>query len=127
MKEYNILVVEDDKETSRFYNLFLKKDFNLFFIDSSDDFYSILETEDIHLIIMDISIFGNKNGLELTKEIKSNDKYKNIPVLCITAHAFKHDENNAINAGVDHFIRKPFNIHKLKELINESITQSQTH
>jgi CheY-like chemotaxis protein len=56
---------------------------------------------------MDISLRGIKDGLELTQEIRNNTKYKNIPIVGLSAHAFQKDKDNAYRAGVDIFITKP--------------------
>ena len=57
---------------------------------------------------MDISIRGNNNGLELTKELKASKEFSNIPVIAITAHAFEKDKQNALEAGCDNYLAKPF-------------------
>ena len=67
---------------------------------------------------MDISLHGQKNGLELTKELKSMPEYKEIPVVCLTAHVFEKDKDNALDAGVDVFLTKPI---ENKVLINTLI------
>jgi CheY-like chemotaxis protein len=68
---------------------------------------------------MDISLKGNKNGLELTRELKADPGFKDIPIVCLTAHAFKKDVENAVNAGVDIFLTKPVDNHVLmRTLLN---------
>jgi len=62
---------------------------------------------------MDISIRGPKDGLELTKELKSSPDYSSIPVICYTAHAFNTDRINAMEAGCNVYISKPSDIHTL--------------
>ena len=68
---------------------------------------------------MDISIKGSKNGLELTKELKASKEHSKIPVIAITAHAFESDRNNAIEAGCDEYLSKPFS----KSLLLETIAK----
>jgi CheY-like chemotaxis protein len=68
---------------------------------------------------MDISIKGNKNGLELTKELKASLEYSKIPVIAITAHAFESDRNNALEAGCDDYLAKPFSKNLLLETIGK--------
>ena len=68
-------------------------------------------------ILMDISIKGRLNGLELTKELKSDQEFSSIPVIAITAHAFKEDRLNALNFGCDNFLPKPFSKQELFNMI----------
>ncbi len=102
-----ILIVEDDYENQRFLQLFLKKKFIVFVCDSEQSFYQYLNNYQVDVILMDISLRGQKDGLQLTKEIKGNERFQKIPVVCLTAHAFPQDKENAMNAGVDIFLTKP--------------------
>jgi len=73
---------------------------------------------------MDISIKGYKNGLVLTKELKNNPLFSNIPIVCYTAHAYNEDRINAIDAGCDAYISKPTNfnilLNTLLDLVQET-------
>lgn len=114
-----ILIVEDDLETQKFFKIFLKKYFIVDICDNSEDFYSLLNNNKYNIILMDISIKGVKDGLILTKEVKSNEKFKSIPILCLSAHAFKVHELMAIEAGVDKFLVKPTSNAKLLNTLLE--------
>lgn len=106
-KKPTLLVVEDDYDSQKFLQLFLRRKFNVEVCDSSETFYAILKDQKIDIILMDISLRGTKNGLELTSELKEDENYKNIPVVVLTAHAFHKDKENAYKAGVDAFLTKP--------------------
>ncbi|MCF8261916.1 MAG: response regulator [Melioribacteraceae bacterium] len=107
-KKPSLLIVEDDYESQRFLQIFLSKTFDLDICDSSEPFYKLLENKNYAMILMDISLKGKKDGLMLTREIRDADKpYSDIPIACLTAHAFQRDKENAMNAGVDIFMTKP--------------------
>jgi DNA-binding response OmpR family regulator len=108
-----LLIIEDDFENQKFLNFFLKRYFRVDVCDSSDTFYELINKEKADIILMDISIRGPKNGLQLTKELKDDPKFSKIPVICYTAHAFNKDRLNAIDAGCDAYISKPSDIHTL--------------
>jgi CheY-like chemotaxis protein len=74
---------------------------------------------------MDISLRGKKNGLELTKELRSIPEYEQIPVVCLTAHAFKRDKQNALDAGVDVFLTKPIDNNVLLSTLLEIIDKKE--
>lgn len=114
-----ILIVEDDLETQKFFKIFLKKNFTVDICDNSEDFYSLLYNNSYKVILMDISIKGEKDGLMLTKEVKANEKYNSIPILCLSAHAFKIHELKALEAGVDKFLVKPISNAKLLNILLE--------
>lgn len=102
-----LLIVEDDIENLKFLKILLKNNFQIESCDNAEDFMSILEQKNIDVILMDITIHGSKDGLQLTREIKNNAKYSHIPVVGLTAHAFQRDKLNAMRAGVDYFFTKP--------------------
>ena len=108
-----LLIIEDDVENQKFLSFFLKRYFKVDTCDSSETFYELLNKEKADIILMDISIKGSKNGLELTKELKNNPIFSNIPVVCYTAHASNKDRLNALDAGCDAYISKPSDIHSL--------------
>jgi len=102
-----LLIVEDDIENLKFLKILLKNNFQIESCDNAEDFMSILDQRNIDVILMDITIRGSKDGLQLTKEIKNNSKYSHIPIVGLTAHAFQKDKLNAMRAGVDYFFTKP--------------------
>lgn len=102
-----LLVVEDDFENQKFLQIFLKRKFEVQICDSEETFYEKLNNNRFDIILMDISLRGKKDGLQLTKEIRRNPQYQNLPVVGLSAHAFQKDKDNAYNAGVDVFLTKP--------------------
>jgi two-component system cell cycle response regulator DivK len=87
--------------------------------------FTVLEAEDGHealnlaelapdLILMDLSIPGI-DGWEVTKRLKSAPKTKGIPIIALTAHAMRGDEERAIQAGCDGYLAKPISPKKVVE------------
>jgi DNA-binding response OmpR family regulator len=122
-----ILISEDDYENKIFLEVLLKQYFEVYICDSAESFYYYLNEGPIDAILMDISIYGDKNGLQLTREIKSSPLYKQIPVICYTAHARQQDRINAFDAGCDFYLAKPVEndilINTLLEAANRSVVQ----
>lgn len=112
-----LLIVEDDYENQKFLALFLGRYFEVDSCDSSETFYELTGKNKYDIFLMDISIKGQKNGLELTREIKLNSSTSLIPVVCYTAHAFAHDRLNALDAGCDEYVSKPSNIYSLLKIL----------
>lgn len=102
-----LLIVEDDEENVKYLKILLRNYFQIETCDNSEDCIKILYSKNIDIILMDITIHGSKDGLQLTKEIKEDPKFNHIPIIAITAHAFQKDKLNAHQAGVDKFLTKP--------------------
>lgn len=110
-----LLIVEDDRENQKFLSIILRKIFELDVCDSAESFYAKLNENIYDIILMDISLRGNKDGLQITKELRNNPRFQNMPIVSLSAHAFQKDKENAYNAGVDLFITKPVKGHILIE------------
>lgn len=110
-----LLITEGDADNRKFLKMFLSKFFVVNVCDSAESFYELLQKDEYDIIMMDIAIRGKKNGLQLTRELKNNPKYANIPVLCYTGYAFNQDRINALDAGCDEYLSKPSDI---KVLLN---------
>ncbi len=82
------------------------------FIDRNDASYYDLVLMDIQMPVMD--------GYEATKRIRNlSDKNKaNITIYAMTANAFEEDKKNALEAGMDGHIAKPFDIKQLTKTLS---------
>ncbi len=72
----------------------------------AEEAINVLATFHPKLILMDLQLPG-KNGLELTREIKADPKFKDILIVALTAYAMKGDEEKANIAGCDGYMTKP--------------------
>lgn len=64
------------------------------------------------LILMDIHLPGI-DGLTLTQRLKADPATAGIPIVALTAHAMKDDQQRALAAGCDAYIAKPFSTRTL--------------
>lgn len=103
---FKILIVEDDEISRSIYRLMLKN-YDLYFCDSDGTMYKKLSEDNYQVIIMDIGLPNSKDGLVLIKELKSNEKFFRIPIICATSYDTAEQEVNALNAGADAYLSKP--------------------
>ncbi|MFE3868850.1 response regulator [Flavobacterium sp. LS2P90] len=79
-----------------------------------------LETLDTHadidMVLMDI-MMPEMDGYEAMKRIRSQVKFRNLPVIALTAKAMKDDKQKCINAGANDYITKPIDIERLLSLM----------
>ncbi len=73
-----------------------------------------LKTEGFGFVISDWNM-PNKDGLELLKSVRADPQLKDIPFLMVTAEAEKDKVIEAIKAGVNNYIVKPYTAEVLKE------------
>jgi len=58
------------------------------------------------VILMDLSLPG-MDGLVATKALKADPATRHLPVIALTAHAMRGDEQGALDAGCDGYLSKP--------------------
>lgn len=61
------------------------------------------------IILMDIELPG-MDGIEATRIIKNNLKYKDVPIIAYTASAMRRDKERIMKAGLDDYISKPIDV-----------------
>ena len=103
---YTILVVDDERSVRAILSSVLKKEGHEV-IEATDGKQAIDLTREKnpHVILMDVRMPG-MDGLTASRKLKGDEKTKHIPILVITA--FDERKSEAIEAGVDDFINKPF-------------------
>lgn len=116
MKNAQILVIEDEQDIRDLISFQLKSEgHRVLAVDSADKAVSILErNESIDLFIIDWMLPGSMNGLEFTKKIKNHKKYKDLPVIMITALTQPDNIVSGLDAGADDYITKPFDLNVLQ-------------
>lgn len=116
-----ILVVEDDPNSQLSMKVILSKNYEICFAVSVDEAKQQLLNNDVSLILLDLSLEGSEDGLDLMKYITSSEKWHDLPVIAVTAHAFITDRDNALNAGCRDYMSKPINISELREMVKKYI------
>lgn len=110
------ILIVDDFETMR--NILNNMLAQLGFSDITQAHNGKAAWKQIQLIEFDIVLadwnMPEMNGLELLKKIKEHNNFSHIPVVMITAEGEKNKIIEAISAGANGYILKPFNLDKLK-------------
>lgn len=108
-----ILLVEDNEMNRDMLSRRLKrKGFEVRMAVDGDQASEALAEELPDLILMDISLPG-KDGHQITREIKTDPRTAQIPVIALTAHAMIGDREKAMAAGCDDYDSKPVELPRL--------------
>ncbi|MFV8342984.1 response regulator [Flavobacterium sp. XS2P39] len=89
-------------------------------IIKSENGKNALDMLDVHtgidLVLMDI-MMPEMDGYEAMKRIRSQIKFRNLPIIALTAKAMKDDKQKCIDAGANDYITKPIDIERLLSLM----------
>lgn len=108
-----IYIIEDDKNIRELvvYTLqstnFIARGF-----EDSTTFFTALAQEQPELILLDIMLPGD-DGITILKKLKSNTATQHIPVIMVTAKGAEYEKVQALDAGADDYVTKPFGMMEL--------------
>lgn len=113
-----ILVAEDDKINQRLFFYLLKDvvDELVFADDGADAIKRYIEEGRFGLVLMDIKM-PVMDGYEATRKILDHDP--GAKIVALSAYAFEHEKNKALNEGFVDYITKPVQRERLLETINK--------
>jgi two-component system chemotaxis response regulator CheY len=115
-KDLTVLIVDDFLTMRRIVRKILRDlDFqNILEAEDGSAALDVLKTTKVDLIVSDWNM-PRMTGLELLKEVRASDKFKDTPFLMVTAEAQKENIVEAVKARVSNYIVKPFTAATLEE------------
>ena len=118
--EMNIMLVDDFSTMRRITKKALTSLGFSNFIEAGDGKVALemLQKETVGLILSDWNM-PVMNGLDLLKAVRSDAKLKDVPFIMITAEGQKPNIMEAVDAGVNNYIVKPFNAEIIKEKLSK--------
>jgi CheY-like chemotaxis protein/nitrogen-specific signal transduction histidine kinase len=108
-----ILVAEDEESNFELVRIVLQKRYRLLRAHNGIEAVTMNEDEHPDLILMDIRM-PEMNGLDATRIIKEVNH--ETPVIALSAYAFDENIREALAAGCDEFMAKPFRVEDLIEI-----------
>ncbi|MCC0631593.1 MULTISPECIES: response regulator transcription factor [Clostridioides] len=118
MNSYNILVVEDEKEIADAIEIYLlNQGYNVFKGYNGLEGLKIIESQEIHLAIVDI-MMPQMDGITLTMKLRENH---NFPVIMLSAKSEEVDKIMGLNIGADDYVTKPFKPLELLARVNSQL------
>ena len=113
-----VLVVDDDVRNiySLTKSLEILKMNVLTAIDGREALTVLQENPQVDVVLLDM-MMPNMDGYETASRIRENKKYKNLPVIAVTAKAMTGDREKCISAGASDYITKPVDVDQLLSLL----------
>ena len=117
-----LLLADDDLNNQAVIELILKKyGFQVEACSNGKEALQALETGDYDLVLMDcmMPVMSGYQATKVIRDTSSRVRNHSIPVIALTANAFKEDRNLCLEAGMDDYLSKPLEVPKLLALLEK--------
>ncbi len=88
------------------------------------EFWEALETERPELVLLDVMLPG-EDGVAILKRLRSDERYREIPVIMATAKGTEFDKVQSLDLGADDYITKPFGMMEMVSRVKAVLRRSQ--
>ncbi len=120
-----ILIVDDVEENRELLKIILSKlDYHPILCSSGRQAVTLCRKEKYDLVLMDIQM-PEMNGLEATRQIRTDSLNLSVPIIAMTASNQKDDELAALECGCDDYLSKPISRKLLEQKIWRSLAKVQ--
>ena len=88
------------------------------------EFWEALDTEQPELVLLDVMLPG-EDGVASLKRLRSDERYREIPVIMATAKGTEFDKVQSLDFGADDYITKPFGMMEMVSRVKAVLRRSQ--
>ncbi|OLY93533.1 Signal transduction histidine kinase [Cnuella takakiae] len=85
-------------------------------MDGKDALAQLQSTPDVDLVLLDM-MMPEMDGYETARAIRANQRWRNLPIIAVTAKAMTGDREKCIEAGASDYITKPVDVDQLVSLL----------
>ena len=127
LKKPIILSVDDEPANLRLLeNILAPRGYEVVSVASGEDALRTIKTRTIDLVLMDLMLPG-LDGLQVSRKIKNNKKYRNIPIIMLTAHTGVESFIKTLSNEVFAYLQKPFETEELVRIVRAALGQSEAN
>lgn len=119
-----VLIVEDERQIRRFVRVAVEEE-NCLVSEAQSIAQGLLEAaaRQPDLIILDLGL-PDGNGIELIKDLRA---WSDVPVLILSARSQEQDKIEALDAGADDYLTKPFSVGELRARVRALLRRQSRH
>ena len=112
-----VLAVEDNADTLTLLRYMLSKAYRTLLASDMDEALSLAGKHAVDLFLLDINLGQEHTGINLMRQLRSDPRHANAPMLALTAYAMPGDRERFLEMGFDGYVSKPFTRQSLLETI----------
>ena len=118
-----LIVVDDNIENLTALKSTLKSIYEVYPCPSALKMFDLMKHVQPHLILLDVEM-PEMNGYEAIQKLKSDDKFREIPVIFLTAMIDDESKKKGLGLGAVDYILKPFNAVSLLQQLETHLSSS---
>lgn len=123
---YRVLLVEDTPFNQEIATAFLTEvGFDVTLAENGQEALETLEQSRFDLVLMDVQM-PVLDGFETTRRLRSQQRFRDLPIIAMTANAMKGDRNRCLQAGMNDYVSKPVSQEKLYETLAKWLPDTET-
>lgn len=116
-----ILIIDDFDTTLFTVGMTLQTHgYNALKASNADEALKLMDGRELHLIITDYNM-PDKNGMQLTEEIRANEFYKSVPILILSTEKSPDVKKEALRKGATGWVKKPYQLDDFMKIIQKVI------
>lgn len=119
-----LIIEDDDSMQAALIRMLEPEGYVLRMAKDATELTNLLDDSHIDLILMDIGLPWI-DGFELAEMLKQHKNLKEIPLLFVSGQASDEDIKKAFDIGADDFLKKPFEVEKLRKTIQALLKLSE--
>jgi CheY-like chemotaxis protein len=119
-----VLVIEDDIDNQNVYEIILQ-DREVLLAADGEGMRAHLRAANrrIVAVLVDLALGASEDGLTLTRYLRQQPGWAQIPIIAITAHVFPEWRDRSLEAGCDAFLTKPIAPMNLRGILEQLIAE----
>lgn len=116
-----ILIVEDHEVNRRLLKDYLcYLGYQVLTLGEGSNFFQVISQFQPHLILLDLKLPGI-DGYTILQQLQQQPNWQEVPVIIVSAYAFKADRERAFSLGAKRYFVKPVNLAQLRQAIQEEL------
>ena len=104
-----VMIVEDEPQMRRFLRASLSHGFRLLEASTAKEALALVTSRSPEVILLDLGL-PDRDGIDLAREIRG---WSRVPIIVISARGREDDKVEALDAGADDYLTKPFGVNEL--------------
>lgn len=115
-RRFRVLVVDDEQANLMLLDTILRGTYEILLAQNAPEAVEVIMEQIPDLILLDVMMPG-MSGFDLCKQLKGDERYRDIPVIFITAMSDSDSELNGLQLGAVDYIAKPFLISHVRQRV----------